>query len=159
MQPLTLSFVQSETHWHDPAANRSQFANWFDAVPDDSQVIVLPEMCLTGYWHIRKLSREEIDALAEPVPSGPSSLVMADSIRSRQLSSSGGVSTNCGSSRSRNASNSWDEARCDASTKIWEGKLFEGGRMTKFTNASLAEVDSLAAEKGMQLVPPPGRRQ
>jgi omega-amidase len=49
MQPLTLSFVQSETRWHDPAANRRQFANWFDAVPDDSQVIVLPEMFSTGF--------------------------------------------------------------------------------------------------------------
>jgi hypothetical protein len=51
------------------------------------------------------------------------------------------------------------EARCDASGKVWEGKLFEGGRMTKFSNASLAEVEKLAADKGMQRVPPPSRRQ
>ena len=49
------------------------------------------------------------------------------------------------------------EARCDPSGKIWEGKLFEGGRVTKFSNASLAEVDDLAKKKGMQLVPPPRR--
>lgn len=36
-------------------------------------LIVFPEMCLTGYWHIRNLSRELIDRLAEPVPSGSSS--------------------------------------------------------------------------------------
>ena len=30
-------------------------------------------MCITGYWHVRKLSRSEIVSLAEPVPSGPSS--------------------------------------------------------------------------------------
>src|SRR5919202_3751619 len=29
-------------------------------------------MCITGYWHVRNLSREEVEALAEPVPSGPS---------------------------------------------------------------------------------------
>jgi len=28
-------------------------------------------MCLTGYWHVRKLSREAFEALAEPVPDGP----------------------------------------------------------------------------------------
>ncbi len=50
------------------------------------------------------------------------------------------------------------EARCDPSGRVWEGKLFEGGRMTKFSNASLAEVDDLAAKKGMRLVPPPARR-
>jgi len=29
-------------------------------------------MCITGYWHVRKLAREDVEALAEPVPSGPS---------------------------------------------------------------------------------------
>ena len=50
------------------------------------------------------------------------------------------------------------EARCDPSGKIWEGKLFEAGRVTKFSNASLAEVDDLAAKHSMRLVPPPTRR-
>jgi predicted amidohydrolase len=27
-------------------------------------------MCLTGYWYVRKLSREDFEALAEPVPDG-----------------------------------------------------------------------------------------
>lgn len=35
-------------------------------------LIVFPEMCITGYWHVRKLSRPEIEELAEPVPAGPS---------------------------------------------------------------------------------------
>lgn len=49
MQPLTLSFIQSETRWQDAQANRDQFAHWLDAVPDDSQVVVLPEMFSTGF--------------------------------------------------------------------------------------------------------------
>ncbi len=36
------------------------------------EIIAFPEMCLTGYWHVRKLSREGVEALAEPVPDGPS---------------------------------------------------------------------------------------
>jgi predicted amidohydrolase len=35
------------------------------------QLLVFPEMCVTGYWHVRKLSRPEIEELAEPVPDGP----------------------------------------------------------------------------------------
>ena len=38
----------------------------------DVELLVFPEMCITGYWHVRKLAREEVQALAEPVPSGPS---------------------------------------------------------------------------------------
>jgi len=36
------------------------------------ELIIFPEMCITGYWHIRKLCRRDTDALAEPVPDGPS---------------------------------------------------------------------------------------
>ena len=39
----------------------------------DTPLIVFPECCLTGYWFLRKLSRQELHALAEPVPQGPSS--------------------------------------------------------------------------------------
>jgi predicted amidohydrolase len=35
------------------------------------EIVVFPECCISGYWHLRKLSREELTALAEPVPAGP----------------------------------------------------------------------------------------
>jgi predicted amidohydrolase len=38
-----------------------------------AEIIAFPEMCLTGYWHLRKLGREEMDALAERVPEGEAS--------------------------------------------------------------------------------------
>ncbi len=34
------------------------------------QLIVFPECCLSGYWHLRNLGREELAALAEPIPGG-----------------------------------------------------------------------------------------
>jgi predicted amidohydrolase len=34
-------------------------------------LIAFPEMCVTGYWHVRRLERAGIEALAEPIPSGP----------------------------------------------------------------------------------------
>ena len=36
-------------------------------------LIAFPEMCITGYWHVRNLSKQEVVSLSEPVPSGPSS--------------------------------------------------------------------------------------
>lgn len=36
------------------------------------KLIIFPEMCITGYWHVRNLSQKQIQALAESVPQGPS---------------------------------------------------------------------------------------
>ena len=36
------------------------------------RLLVFPEMCITGYWHVRKLGRVDIEALSESVPDGPS---------------------------------------------------------------------------------------
>lgn len=36
------------------------------------RLLVFPEMCIPGYWHVRKLSRGDIEALSESVPEGPS---------------------------------------------------------------------------------------
>ena len=44
-----------------------------DAFAQKVDLITFPEMCITGYWHVRKLTRTEIEVLAEPVPSGSSS--------------------------------------------------------------------------------------
>lgn len=42
------------------------------AVQNQTSIIAFPEMCITGYWHVRKMERDAIEALAEPVPSGSS---------------------------------------------------------------------------------------
>ena len=36
------------------------------------ELIAFPEMCVTGYWHVRNLARESVEELAEEFPSGPS---------------------------------------------------------------------------------------
>jgi len=41
-----------------------------EAAVQKVDLITFPEMCITGYWHVRKLSRAEILTLAEPVPAG-----------------------------------------------------------------------------------------
>ena len=43
-----------------------------EAAEKGVQLIAFPEMCISGYWHVRKLSAEQIEELAEPVPDGAS---------------------------------------------------------------------------------------
>ena len=40
------------------------------------QLIAFPEMCITGYWHVRTLSEEDVRSLSEPIPNGPSTLAL-----------------------------------------------------------------------------------
>lgn len=49
MQPLTVSLIQTHTHWHAPDDNRALFERWFTQVPDHAQVVLLPEMFSTGF--------------------------------------------------------------------------------------------------------------
>ena len=37
------------------------------------RLLAFPEMCITGYWHVIRMDRPEIAALAEHIPDGPSS--------------------------------------------------------------------------------------
>ncbi|MEM9623920.1 MAG: amidohydrolase [Pseudomonadota bacterium] len=49
MQPLNLALIQSHTHWHDPAANRTHFTTLLDQVHAQTDLVVLPEMFSTGF--------------------------------------------------------------------------------------------------------------
>jgi predicted amidohydrolase len=49
MQPLTVSLLQTHTHWHDAEANRALFDGLFAQVPSAAQLVVLPEMFSTGF--------------------------------------------------------------------------------------------------------------
>ena len=46
------------------------------AAAESVQLIIFPEMCITGYWHVRKLARAEIEKLAEQVPGGSSTQLL-----------------------------------------------------------------------------------
>ncbi len=43
-----------------------------EAAKQGVDLLAFPEMCITGYWHLRKFDREQIEALSESVPDGPS---------------------------------------------------------------------------------------
>ena len=48
-----------------------------EAADQKVKILAFPEMCLTGYWHVRNLGRVKLEELAEPVPSGPSTRAVA----------------------------------------------------------------------------------
>ncbi|MGO4592497.1 nitrilase family protein [Leifsonia sp. 2TAF2] len=66
-RPLRVSVVQFEAAPSDPAANLDTVRRLaFAAAADGSRLVIFPEMCLLGYWHLTKLPAEELRRLAEP---------------------------------------------------------------------------------------------
>ncbi len=73
MEPIRAAAVQMTSLPGDVAGNWATAERHIAAAAEaGARLIALPECCLTGYWHLRKLSREAMWDLAEPVPDGPS---------------------------------------------------------------------------------------
>ena len=70
---LRVASVQMEHKDRDREANFAKLERFTaQAAAQGAQLVVFPECCVCGYWFIRNLSLNELTALAEPVPSGPS---------------------------------------------------------------------------------------
>ena len=79
MQNVRAAAVQFEPVPGDKRANLEKIRRFAEqAAQQDVQLLVFPECCITGYWFLRRLSRDELDSLAEPVFAGPSSLVLRE---------------------------------------------------------------------------------
>lgn len=79
MRDVRVAAVQFEPVRGDKRANLEKMGYFVgQAVQRGVEMIVFPECCITGYWFLRKLSRDELALLAEPVFAGPSSLALAD---------------------------------------------------------------------------------
>jgi predicted amidohydrolase len=74
MQNLRAAAVQFQHRPGDKAGNLETIRGFVQRAAEQRvDLIAFPEMCVTGYWHVRKLSRADVEALAEPVPHGPTS--------------------------------------------------------------------------------------
>ena len=83
MTNLTVGAVQFQHVNGDKRANLATIERFVsEAASRDVQLIIFPECCITGYWFLRNLTRDEIVALAEPVPNGPSTEKLIDLARS-----------------------------------------------------------------------------
>ena len=77
MKNIRVASVQMHHAPGDKQSNLTKIKTFVErAAGRGVELIAFPEMCVTGYWHVRNLSREDVDALAEPVPEGPSTEVL-----------------------------------------------------------------------------------
>jgi len=83
VQDLTITVLQSDLAWHDPAANRAHFAGLLRNLPEPTDLVVLPEMFTTGF---SMATRE----LAEPM-AGPTVRWLADLARERAVTLCGSL--------------------------------------------------------------------
>ncbi|MFT4692472.1 MAG: nitrilase family protein [Verrucomicrobiia bacterium] len=74
MNKIKAAAVQFNHRPGDTAFNLGRIDEFVkEAAAQSVDLLVFPEMCISGYWHVRNLSRDEILKLAEPVPAGDSS--------------------------------------------------------------------------------------
>ena len=74
MRDIRVASVQFEHTDADKQANFRKISDFVTrAAEQNVEIIIFPECCITGYTFLRKLSRDELIDLAEPVSDGPSS--------------------------------------------------------------------------------------
>jgi predicted amidohydrolase len=70
---MRVASVQFQHRPGDKAFNLGRIGSFAkQAAAQGVSVLSFPEMCITGYWHVRNLGREAIADLAEVVPDGES---------------------------------------------------------------------------------------
>lgn len=73
MGTIRAGVVQFEPVAGDKGANFAKVEGFARrAASEGVKILVFPECCITGYWYLRKLTREGLGAIAERVPEGES---------------------------------------------------------------------------------------
>jgi len=63
--------VQMEHRPNDKKANLMKMKKFIDEAADRGvQLILFPEMCVQGYWHLRHATKVELESMSEPLPDG-----------------------------------------------------------------------------------------
>ena len=72
MDKIRVASVQLEHKNGDKEANLVKVRAFVEkAAGQKVQVVCFPECCISGYWGLRKWSKEQLLDLAEPIPDGP----------------------------------------------------------------------------------------
>ncbi len=89
---LRVGTVQFESLPGDKEANFRKIEAFVkQAATQGVRLIIFPECCITGYWFIRKLSVEQLAALAEPIPDGPSTKRVVELARQHGITVGAGL--------------------------------------------------------------------
>ena len=104
MRDIRVAAVQFEHAPSDKAANLTKIRGFVEqASAQGVEIIAFPECCITGYWHLRHLSKPEFVALAEPVFDGPSSQSLLAMARQYRMTIGAGLIELAGDGRCYNA--------------------------------------------------------
>ena len=92
--PVKVAVVQMEPVVGETEKNLANcLAKAAEAADNGAQLIVLPELCVSGYVFA---NREEAFALSEPIPGGPSCQAFETLARERKIYLYAGLNENCG---------------------------------------------------------------
>jgi len=92
MRNLRAAAVQMEHVAGRKQANLAKVRRFVERARERSvELIIFPECCLTGYWFLRKLSREQLVALAEPVFEGPTCRALTELATSHHMTIGAGL--------------------------------------------------------------------
>jgi predicted amidohydrolase len=89
---LRVAATQFESLPGDKQANFRKIETFVEqAAAQGVRLVVFPECCITGYWFIRNLSVEQLGALAEHIPDGPSTQRLSDLARQHHVTVGAGL--------------------------------------------------------------------
>jgi len=92
MRNIRVASVQFEHADGDKAANFAKIRRFVrEAARQQAEILAFPECCVTGYWFLRKLSRDQLLALAEPIPDGPSTRSLLELSREHGMTIGAGL--------------------------------------------------------------------
>jgi predicted amidohydrolase len=92
MRNIRVASVQFEHAAGDKQANFSKIDRFArEAAAGRVEILAFPECCITGYWFLRKLSGDQLLALAEAVPAGPSTRALLDLSRRHGMTIGAGL--------------------------------------------------------------------
>ena len=84
--------VQFQHRANDEAYNLSRVRHFAaEAAAAGVKIVAFPEMCVTGYWHVRNLDQAAIAGLAEPVPGGPSTRALVELAKAHDMAVGAGL--------------------------------------------------------------------
>ncbi|HTN75320.1 MAG TPA: nitrilase family protein [Pirellulaceae bacterium] len=92
MTMLRAAAVQFQHAPGDKAANLATIERFVaSAAEKQVELIAFSECCISGYWHLRHLDRDQMLSLAEPVPAGPATQTLLQLARRYNISLGAGL--------------------------------------------------------------------
>ena len=92
MKDIRVASVQFQHTADDKATNLAVMKRFLlEAARANADVVVFPECCVTGYWHLRELERDALERLAEPIPQGPTAQQLLQWAQSYSMTIGGGL--------------------------------------------------------------------